>query len=470
MIAMIHSVNLVVVGAGPAGLEASLAAAQAGVQVILIDSNPDLGGQYLKKQLPSMQPSRNNRLQQERQLLIKKIAALPVISLLNTMVWGIFPNGDDTWLLALHGNDGPATIHAQNILIATGAYDLPLPFPGWTLPGVITAGAAQNLLKQQVAPGKRVLISGSGPLLLALASSLVKAGVKPVAVLESTRITSKGLQYLPSAWGQWSRVYEGFEYMATMLFSGIPYQRGWSVTAALGHEELNSVEISLLDRNGIPLPGSKKRLTVDTLIVGHGLLPNNGLARLACVKGFYGPFGSGFIPQRDDILQSSQKGIFIAGDAAGTGGVAVARLEGKLVGLAIARQLNCIDEHEFLRQQAKLYPMLAAERRFSTLLQTVFHPSEDLISLAAEDTIICRCEEITLGEVRQAIAAGAQSPNEIKLLTRSGMGNCQGRICEHFLISLLKREGHLSSLGGFTLRPPLYPLPAEVLADYTKFG
>jgi D-hydroxyproline dehydrogenase subunit alpha len=470
MTAMIHSANLVVIGAGPAGLEATLAAAQAGLQVILIDANPDLGGQYFKKQIPSMQASQNDRLQQERRLLIEKITALPVISLSNTMVWGIFPNGDDTWLLALHCKDGPATVHAQNILIATGAYDLPLPFPGWTLPGVITAGAAQNLLKQQVVPGKRVLISGSGPLLLALAAGFIKAGVKPVAVLESARITSKGLRHLPAAWGQWSRVREGFEYIATMLFASIPYQRGWSVTAAFGQEEINSVELSLLDRNGIPLPGSKKMLAVDTLVVGYGLLPNNGLARLAGVKGYYAPFGGGFIPERDELLQSNQKGIFIAGDAAGTGGVAVARLEGRLVGLAVARQLKCIDEHHFLRQQAKLYPMLAAERRFSTLLQTVFHPSEGLISLAADDTIICRCEEITLGEVRQAISAGAQSPNEIKLLTRSGMGNCQGRICEHFLISLLKREGHLSSPEGFTLRPPLYPLPVEVLADYTRFG
>jgi D-hydroxyproline dehydrogenase subunit alpha len=470
MIAMIHSANLVVVGAGPAGLEAALAAAQAGLQVILIDANPDHGGQYFKKQLPSMQASRNNRLQQQRQLLIEKVTALPVISWMNTMVWGIFPNGDDTWLLALHGKDGPATVHAQNIVIATGAYDLPLPFPGWTLPGVITAGAAQNLLKQNTVPGKKVAISGSGPLQLALAAGFVKAGVKPLAVLESAHITSKGLRHLPAAWGQWSRMREGFEYIATMLFAGIPYQRGWSVTAAFGQEELEAVEISLLDRNGIPLPGSKKMLAVDTLVVGYGLLPNNGLARLAGVEGYCAPFGGGFIPQRDDILQSSQKGIFIAGDAAGTGGVAVARLEGKLVGLAIASQLNCIDEHEFLRQQAKLYPMLAVERRFSTLLQTVFHPSEELISLAAEDTIICRCEEITLGEVRQAIAAGAQSPNEIKLLTRTGMGNCQGRICEHFLVSLLRREGQRSSHGGFSLRPPLYPLPAEVLADYAQLG
>jgi D-hydroxyproline dehydrogenase subunit alpha len=463
---MDHKVDLAVIGGGPAGLEACLAAAETGLKIVLIDSDPHLGGQYFKPSLTGA--AHKDQAQRQRQELVEKISALRVTVHNKTLVWAGYPHEDGGWQLALHGNNTSGVILARTVIIATGAYDLPLPFPGWTIPGVMTAGAALILLKQQTLPGKRIVLSGSGPLQLGLAASLVKSGQKPLSVLEAKPLGPQTLKMLPALWGQWARLQEGFDIIKTLGLAGIPYQQGWTVTAGHGQEEIEAVEISRLDLHGFPIPGSQRMIPVDTCIVGYGLLPNNGLARQMGCQGAYGARGEGFIIQRDEFLHTSLPGIIVAGDAAWIGGAYLARLEGRLSGLSAARYLNRIEELEFQRHYKKLKPFMVAQRRFAAALNQVFQPAEGLYSLAKDETIICRCEEISLGEIKAA-AAGAGSPNEIKLLTRSGMGFCQGRICEHYLVEHLRRVTHLDSPGTFSIRPPLHPLPAEVLAGYTQY-
>jgi len=459
--------DLAVVGGGPAGLEACAGAAAAGLQTVLIDSGPHLGGQYFKR--PIGLTDNKDRVQRQRRELIQKVETLPVTVYQNTLVWAGYPNETGGWLLTLYGRDAPGVVRARAVVIATGAYDLPLPFSGWTLPGVITAGAALTQLKQGSLPGKNIVLAGSGPLQLALASALVRAGLKPISVLEAVSLPSKALKLLPTVWGQWSRLQEGFDIFTTLLIAGVPFQQGWSVVAAHGQAELEAVEIARLNLQGHPLPDSRRLVQADTLIIGYGLLPNNGLARLMGCRGAYARCGTGFIIERDEWLESSQPGVFIAGDSAEIGGAALARLEGRLAGLSAARLLGRIDEPAFLRQYKQLKPQMAAQRRFAAALNHAFSPNSNLYALAKEDTIICRCEEITLGEIRNAIASGARSPNEIKLLTRSGMGLCQGRICEHYLINSLRQDHPAAPSGAFTIRPPLHPLPLDALSAYTQY-
>jgi D-hydroxyproline dehydrogenase subunit alpha len=464
---MDRNVDLAVIGAGPAGLEAAIAASRSGLSTVLIDSQSEIGGQYLKPDLLGAVKGNKTRVQEQRQKLLDQTASLPVDVHINTLVWGIYPEDSD-WLLALHGSPAPATLRAHTIIIATGAADLPIPFPGWTLPGVMTAGAALTLLKQGALPGKRILLSGTGPLQIALASNLVQAGVKPVSVLESAHISLRWLKRAPAAWGQWSRIGEGFEYLSTLALAGVPFRRGWVVTAAFGQEELEAVEVSRIDPRGNLLPGSQQMLPVDTLVTGYGLIPNNGLARLPECQGSFISHYSGFIPQRDETLQSSQAGIFIAGDAAGVKGAPYARLEGRLAGFAAARYTKHISHEQFQREHLLIRNQLANEHRFAGMLSDLFHPAPGLFSMAKDDTIVCRCEEVTLGEIRQAIARGARSPNEIKLWTRAGMGNCQGRICENYLVHVLHSGISPELSRGFTVRPPLHPLPVGLIAGYLE--
>ncbi|NMB87381.1 MAG: FAD-dependent oxidoreductase [Chloroflexi bacterium] len=470
---MSTDIQLAVIGAGPAGLEAALTASEYGVDVVLIDGSPQAGGQYYQQFPEPFEAGSNTKtsVQKEAQLLIHMVESAPIRRLYNTLVWGAFTRPDDPlYTLALYGPDAPAQLRAHAVIIASGAYDFPLPFPGWTLPGVFTAGAAQGLIKnQRVFPGQRVLISGSGPLQLATAAELIHAGVEVAAVLESSQPVWNGLRNLPAAWGQWGRMAEGGEYSYAMLRSRTPYRLGWSVVAAHGDTGVEEAVIARLSPDGHPIPGSQETLAVDTIITGFGLIPNTGLSRMLGCKHIQRQGQTGWIPERDKIFQTTLPGLFVVGDAAGIGGAELARLEGQVAGLAVAQRLQQISDGQLNTAYQRIQPALKRQQRFARFLENVFAPLPGLTAIPDETTVICRCEEVTLGQIREAVHMGARSVNEVKMLTRTGMGNCQGRICELWVARMIQRilddpTVTLDSLGAFTVRPPLQPLPVSALA------
>jgi NADPH-dependent 2,4-dienoyl-CoA reductase/sulfur reductase-like enzyme len=469
----IQKTELAVIGAGPAGLEAALAAAEAGVEVVLIDRYSRPGGQYFRQPLEASTGS----LPAEAQALFQRLAGVANLRWLgDTLVWGAFPADSAAgWLLTLAGPEGPPRLQAETLVLATGAYDRPMAFPGWTLPGVMTDGAAQTLLKsQRVLPGRRFLLSGSGPLQLALAAQLVQAGAEVVAVLEGTTISARTwLSHSLGLWGQGARLAEGWRYWRTLRQAKVPYRFGWAVVEACGQDEVEAAIIAQLDDHWQPLAATHQVVQVDTVLLGYGFLPATQLSRLLNCRHQLNLAAGGPIPSRDEWLQTSCAGVYAAGDGAGLGGVAVARLEGRLAGLAAARRLGRLNDAAARAAAAAVNAALKRERRFAALLGRLCTPGPGLYTLATPETPLCRCEEVRLADIQRAVQDGAQTINEVKGATRAGMGNCQGRMCGELvaraMVQALDRPGDLAdrleAAGSFSVRPPLEPLPLSVLAE-----
>ncbi len=468
---MSASYELAVIGAGPAGIEAAISACEAGVKTILIDPSPQPGGQYYKHLPAAYKAVRKTSTEKEGDLLVYRLEKLPITQLYNTVTWGIFKedNGEG-FQVALYGRDAPLQVHARMLVLANGAYDTPLAFPGWTLPGVITSGAALTLLKnQRVAPFQRALVTGTGPLLLSAAAHLIEAGVKVVNVCEVNRLKPKTIMYGPTLIKEWQRLREGAKYLSILYRAKTAYKIGWTIVEARGKEQVEEAVIAKVDDKGVPISGTEQTLSVDTVVCGYGLTPNTSLARMIGCKLEYHPEKGGWVPWRDETLQTSVAGIYMAGDCSGIGGAKNACLEGQIVGCAAACESGHINKQKMVEIFEQIKARLNQQRRFGQVLGELFSPKSGLISLAHDDTILCRCEEINLGEVKAAVAAGARTIGEVKMITRSGMGNCQGKMCERSVAGaivqeLVKEQISHESVGMYSIRPPLYPLPIEFFA------
>ncbi len=465
---MTEQVEVAVVGAGPGGLSAALAAAQAGAQVTLADGYGHPGGQYFRQAAAEFQVREPLRHQREGRALWEKVLAVGVRFLPDTVVWGGFEGN----LLALHGPQAPPALQAQAVILATGAYDRSVAFPGWTLPGVMTAGAAQALLKQQrILPGKRILLAGTGPLQIVLAAELVRAGANVVAVLEGARLFPESLRHIGAFRGQWRRIAEGLSSRLTLLRRGVPFRPGWGIVAAHGTEQVESATIARLDSQWRHTLGSEETLACDTVCLGYGFIPSNTLSRLLGAKQEWRLDLGGEVPVRDRHMQTSVHGVFALGDGAGIGGGPVALVEGQIAGIvAAARTGHRASEAESAIR--RLAPALARERRFQRMYAALFSLGPGLHEWSSDDTILCRCEEITQADVRRTVALGAESANEVKAITRCGMGDCQGRMCAHLVAHCIARETGrpVAEIGLFRPRPPIFPIPIAALGRQAENG
>jgi NAD(P)H-nitrite reductase large subunit len=268
-------------------------------------------------------------------------------------------------------------------------------------------------------------------------------------------------------------VREGAKYMGILLKHGVPYKTGWSIQEACGEEHVEKSTLTQVDRNGKPVAGSQLEKEVDLVVSGYSLTPNTGLARmLGCQMDFQAEKG-GWIALRNERMQSSLPGVYIVGDGAGIGGAENAEVEGKIAGNEISLHCGRIDLKTAQESYQQYLKVLLNQKRFGKLYGDLFTPPDGLIGLANDDTILCRCEEVTLGEVKKAVAMGAKTIGEVKMLTRSGMGNCQGRMCEHTISAaiveaLAAEYATPKSVGHYSIRPPLHPLPSEFLANAQK--
>jgi thioredoxin reductase len=460
--------ELAVVGAGPAGLAAAVAAAQAGVAVTLLDEYPRPGGQYLKAaSRPVAQPPLSATERQGHALLTQlDLAGVEVR--LASLVWGAewLPDGGG-FLLALHGPEPQGRLEARAVIVAAGARELVIPFPGWTLPGVMTLGAAHLLAKAHgVSPGRRVLLAGSGPLLFPVLHALGRLGTQVVAVLEASHLRHWPT-FAPALRGQWDRLREGFVYVKDMIRQRVPYRPGHAVARALGEEKLEAAVMVRLDRHGAPLPGSEETIPVDALCVGLGFLPNVELTQLlGCAHTFDVTCG-GWIPVVNRRLETSLAGLYAAGETTGVDGAAMALVEGRLAGQAAAHRLGHLPEAELERELAAEAGRRRRGRRFGAALNTLFTPPPALDRITTPETILCRCEELTAGEVAMAVRGGTHELDALKTWLRVGHGPCQGRTCGPVLARMIARETGLprQEVGAFHVRPPLKPVPLGRLAQ-----
>ena len=311
--------DVAVVGGGPAGLRAALAARRAGAAVILFDAAMQPGGQYYRQPPDRLRGAASHR-QAEGRRLWEQVEAAGVEIRSGRQAWNLTPGR----VLSVAGPGGSETCAAQAVIVAVGAYERVLPFPGWTTPGVITAGAAQTLLDQGVKPGRRALVAGTGPLNLTTAAALLRHGVEVAAVLEGSPLFRLGARPASAAgfWGQWERLREGAESVARMARRGTPYRVGWGLIAVHGAEVVAGATIARLDAGWRPISGSEQEIACDTVCVGYGLTPFYTLAAVAGAQLEWRPDLGGQVPVRDATFCTTVSGIYAVGDGAGIGGSA----------------------------------------------------------------------------------------------------------------------------------------------------
>lgn len=453
-----RSVDVAIIGGGPAGMAAAIELAQHDVNFVLIDSYPQLGGHYFKQQSAALTtPIKQSPRQAEFDQLTAAIEQRNVDILYETSVWTIFPDADQTgFTLHLTGPHEIDALHARALLLAPGAYDRPLAFPGWELPGVITLGGAQMLVKGHgIRPGERALVAGSGPLLLAAAAGLAEAGTEVVAVLDLASI-GDGLWKAPAAfWGQWARVRDAWHYTSTLRKHGVPIHFGQTVFRADGDPQVTSATYGKVDQHYRPRAETAQAVEVDTVCVALGFLPNLALTRHLGCDHRYDARLDAFYPIHNDEMQTNIDGVYVAGDVTGVGGKDLSKLQGRIAAFDILGKLEKIA----LDEKLNFNTQLAAEERFLSMIHERMAIRAGLNELIEPDTVICRCEMVQAHQIETAIGEGARDLKGVKLRTRCGMGACQGRYCEPHTRQLVaaKIGSTPDQVGVMSVRPPLIP-------------
>ncbi len=407
--------DVVVVGGGPAGLAAAVRASESGARTMLVDDNPRLGGQIWRAGITG---ATNGDFRGWQQRLLR--SGVQVASGVQIV------EAPERGLLIGESTKGPCAIRYSQLVLATGARELLLPFPGWTLPNVCGAGGLQALVKSGLCiRGKRVVVAGSGPLLLAVASQLRKHGADIVLISEQASLTrlARFALHLGSSPTKLRQALSLRKELA-----GVPLRTSCWPVEARGEGQLREVE----------LESARGRTTVqcDYLACGFGLVPNLELPRLLGCQ-----VRDGFVVT-DAHQRTSVEGILCAGEPTGIGGVDAAVCEGEIAGLSAAGKSA---------QAAELARQRINGKRFEALLRSTFALQPELRDLCREETLVCRCEDVSFGRVRQL-----SSWREAKLQTRCGMGACQGRTCG-------ASTEFLFGWSAVHTRPPVFPAKVETL-------
>jgi NADPH-dependent 2,4-dienoyl-CoA reductase/sulfur reductase-like enzyme len=385
--------DLAVIGAGPAGIASATRAAEAGLDVLLLESAPRPGGQIWRHRSPSELPASARhwlaRLGRSRARLLCGTTVVDA---------AVSPDGAPFHLSA-EQNGAPLAIRARRLILATGARERFLPFPGWTLPGVFGVGGAQALLKSGMAvAGKRVVVAGTGPLLLAVGAALARAGAELALVAEQAPLPAL-LRFAASLWRAPGRALQGGRYRASL--GGARYAAGCWVLRAAGDDRVR--EVTLTD--------GRRTWTepCDLLCTGYGLVPNLELPHLL------GCATENGVVRVNDVQETTVPGVFSAGEPTGIAGVDAALVEGEIAALTAA---------ELSTEAARLFPARAHEHAFARRLERAFALRGELRALPDAETIVCRCEDVTRGQLDAAWCF-----RQAKLYTRIGMGPCQARVC-----------------------------------------
>ena len=392
--------DVAVVGAGPAGIAAAVRAAESGARVVVVDESPNIGGQIWRHRPDARAPAGARRW-------LSALAQSGARVLTSSSVFDVHGDARAGFVLSLERAGMPIELRAHTIVLATGARERFLPFPGWTLPGVVGVGGAQALLKAGASVrGKTIVIAGSGPLLLPVAASLAHAGARLALVAEQAS-ARRVATFAAGLWRRPGALLDAARYRAGFL--GASYRAGQWVTEARGASVLTSVVVA----DG----RSSREIACDMLCVGFGLVPNTELPRhLGCA------IARGVVSV-DDRQATSVPGVYCAGEPTGIGGVDLALVEGEIAGAcAVGRD----------GVTPSLHARRARLRNLAAEMDHAFALRDELRRLPTEDTIACRCEDVVYGALRRE-----WSPRQAKLYTRVGMGACQGRVCGPALDFLL---------------------------------
>lgn len=451
--------ELAVIGAGPAGLAAATMAADSGVDVAVFDEQPDPGGQIYRaiERSPSDRQGILGVDYGRGRDLVSAFRRSTARYYPESIIWVIKPNRE---LGILSGGD-LRYVKAERILIATGAMERAVPFAGWTLPGVMTAGAGQVTLKSSgLAPVGKTVIAGKGPLLWLAAWQYRRAGVALEAVLDFSRPRDylRALPHLPMAALAGPYLGKGLAMMREVRAAGIPVFSRVSELRAHGTDRVKSIEFRT---------GSRRRTAdVDLLLVHFGVVPRTDLTMSIRARHQWDAGQACWRPSTDEWGNTDVEAVQVLGDAAGIDGAAAAEMAGRIASLEAMRALGRIDTADRDRMAARYAKALRRDRWVRPFLEALFQPPDPMASWLPDDLVVCRCEEVTAGDIRAATAMGCKGANEVKYATRCGMGPCQGRQCGLTVSRIIAHTSgrSMEDVGALRIRPPVKPITMGQLA------
>lgn len=453
--------DLVVIGAGPAGLSAAIEARRFGLSVAVLDEQRRVGGQIYRA-IEESSPRRREVLGADYAAgakLAQDFATCGAVHVGGAAVWNVARDKTVSYLL----DGGSKKIQGRSLVLASGAIERPFPVPGWTLPGVMGAGAAQILYKSSGAvPTEPVVLAGCGPLLFLLAQQYLDAGVKIQALIHTTGTGDylRAASHVLGALRGWKDLSKGSQMLKKIRSHGVQTFAGASAFAIEGAEKAESITFT---HNG-----QRKRVQASLVLLHQGVVPNTQLSWALRAEHSWDEQQLCWIPVTDACGQIEKTGIYIAGDSRGIVGAKASASQGRLAGLAIARQLQAISPEKFKANEPAILEEIRTHTQIRPFLDTLYRP-QDAHRIPTDDEVtVCRCEEVKAGQIKKYVEVGCLGPNQTKAFGRCGMGPCQGRLCGLTVTEIIASERKVSpqEVGYYRIRPPIKPITLGELASF----
>ena len=443
------SPDVLVIGGGAGGLSAAAAAAEAGASVVLLDERKVAGGQYYKQ---AADHTILDQQQADGAKLVAQARASGADLISGVELWGAF----DGLVFLGHRDGQPVIVKPKTAIVATGAYERPVTVPGWTLPGVMTTGAAQTLWRSyQTLPGKRIAVCGSGPLNVQVALELAKGGAEIVFIAErAPAAISKPFNALAMALADPKLTIQGLRMLADLRKRGIKVHNATELTEIA--QERDGLAATFVGR-----VGRKQTVQIDALCMNAGFEPQNEILRLLGARMHYDPAMGHLRCDKSKVMETCVPGLYAIGDCTGLGGAPAARLEGEIAGSHAASACGYASESDLETKQSGL----TKHRAFQKNLWTLYDIAPADTTALPSDTVICRCEELTLGDVRAGLATKPGHVGTLKRATRVGMGRWQGRYCGPVAARIVSQatDQAIDDLSFFAPRVPIKPVPISAI-------
>ncbi len=450
---MMSEFDLIIIGAGPAGMGAAATAARGGARVLLLDEQPRAGGQIFRN-AGQNSDSRAwlGKDYATGEVLVQALNAPNIAAEFGATVWRIEAAQRVVW-----SRDGTSHLScASHVLLAGGAQERPVPFPGWTLPGVMPAGAAQILMKSSGLLPRNAVLAGSGPLLYLIAAQLIDAGSPPQALVETQTLPMvlRAARHLPRALRAAPTLFKGLGLLRKIRAAGVKRHTGASGLAASTTED---GVIRLTFKSG----GREHQLIAPLVLTHQGVVPATHMSRAAGITHAWNDKQQAIQPIVDAWGRTNVPGLHIAGDGVGIGGADVAQAAGRLAALDILHLSGRLSVAE--RDAAATVDRAALLRALSIrpFLDAAYAPLPELL-VPSDETIVCRCEEVTAADIRRSLAQGASGPRQVKTAVRAGMGPCQGRMCDLTVRAILESCGAQTAIPH--ARSPIKPIKLGEIA------
>lgn len=451
--------DLVVIGGGPAGLAAAVQARALGLDVIVIDEQPAPGGQIYRAVERAQAEGRAAALGEDYLrgvALVRDFRASGARYLPGHQAWQVERDGR----VFVSDGDTSRLIAGKRVLVAVGAMERPVPIPGWTLPGVMTVGAAQILHKTlNLLPAEDVWIAGSGPLALYFAAEVAAAGGRIAGFLDTSRRANRkaARKHWRAALAGWKYLVKGNRFLSRIKRAGFPHVTEVEAVEAIGDGRIEGVRWQVA--------GKWHEAPAGGLLLHEGVVPSVQMTLAIGCAHEWDPVQHCFRPTVSEFGRTDIEAILVAGDCGGIGGARVAESRGRMAALAVAGDLGRIEPKKRYELAMRERRIMAPHARIRPFLDALFLP-RDAILAPADDVVVCRCEIVTAGRIREAVKLGCLGPNQVKSFTRCGMGPCQGRLCGLAVTETIAAARKVSpkDVGPYRVRSPLKPLRLAELA------